>query len=168
MANTKTEQELEDWLDSIEPNPGDARDATHIRRIIAANEGVSEAESELRGAVTAARAAGDTWDAIGVALGVSRQAAFQRFGKLVAIDLQREARAPAKKAPVKKAAAQARKAPAKKAISAKKAAIVLKAAKRKRGGLAVVVQNQGSSRTVVIRTADGRFTGKAPSKRTTK
>jgi len=31
-----------------------------------------------------ARAAGDTWDAIGVALGTSRQAAYQRFGKPIA------------------------------------------------------------------------------------
>ncbi len=78
----KTEQGLEDWLDSIEPDPADARDATHIRRIIAAAEAVEKSEAELRAAVTAARAAGDTWDAIGVALGISRQAAYQRFGKV--------------------------------------------------------------------------------------
>ena len=82
MANkVKSEQDLDAWLDSIEPDPADARDATHIRRIIAANEALSAADEELRAAVSSARAAGDTWDSIGVALGTSRQAAYQRFGK---------------------------------------------------------------------------------------
>ncbi|CAM3108469.1 hypothetical protein BST27_18590 [Mycobacterium intermedium] len=79
--DAKTEQTVEDWLDSIEPNPADARDATHIRRIIAANDALRAAQAELQAAVAAARAAGDTWDAIGAALGVSRQAAYQRFGR---------------------------------------------------------------------------------------
>ena len=88
MAKVKAEKaveqnsDLEDWLDSIEPDPADARDATHIRRILAANEALIAAEAELRAAVAAARAAGDTWDVIGVALGVSRQGAYQRFGKV--------------------------------------------------------------------------------------
>lgn len=81
MAKVKQEQGIEGWLDSIEPDPADARDASHIRRIIAAAEALGSADSELRAAVAAARAAGDTWDAIGVALGISRQAAYQRFGK---------------------------------------------------------------------------------------
>jgi hypothetical protein len=82
MANKVTnEQDLDVWLDSIEPDPADARDATHIRRIIAANEALHAADDELRAAVASARAAGDTWDAIGVALGTSRQAAYQRFRK---------------------------------------------------------------------------------------
>lgn len=81
MANTKPVQVVEDWLDSIDPNPADARDASHLRRIIAAVEGCDAAETELRAAVAAARAVGDTWDAIGVALGTTRQAAYQRFGK---------------------------------------------------------------------------------------
>ncbi len=70
----------EDFLGQIDPDPADARDASHIRRIIAASEAVEVAQGELVAAVAAARAAGDTWDAIGVALGVSRQAAYQRFG----------------------------------------------------------------------------------------
>jgi hypothetical protein len=81
MANVKHNQTVDDWLDSIEPNPADARDASHIRRIIAAAEACNSAETELQAAVAAARNAGDTWDAIGVALGTSRQAAYQRFGK---------------------------------------------------------------------------------------
>nr|WP_246540832.1 hypothetical protein [Mycobacterium spongiae] len=71
---------IDEWLDSVEPE-GPARDATHIRRIIAAAEALEAADGELTAAVAAAREAGDTWDAIGVALGTSRQAAYQRFGK---------------------------------------------------------------------------------------
>ena len=87
MAKVKAEKavdqrnDLEDSLDSVEPDPGEAYDATNIRRIIAANEALRAAQAELIAAVAAARLAGDTWDAIGVALGVSRQAAYQRFGK---------------------------------------------------------------------------------------
>ena len=81
MTNTKTEHGLEDFLDQIEPASADARDASHIRRIIAANEALGAAQADLNAAVLAARRAGDTWDAIGVALGITRQGAYQRFGK---------------------------------------------------------------------------------------
>lgn len=74
-------EEIDAWLDSIEPNPADARDASHVRRIAAATEALTRAELELRAAVAAAQAAGDTWDMIGLGLGVSRQAAFERFGR---------------------------------------------------------------------------------------
>lgn len=80
MAKTKNAHDIEGFLDSVEPQ-GPARDGAHIRRIIAAAEALAAANAELDAAVAAARAAGDTWDAIGVALGVSRQAAFQRFGQ---------------------------------------------------------------------------------------
>jgi hypothetical protein len=54
---------------------------SHIERIVAADEAVNDAEADLSGAVAAARAAGDTWTAIGAALGISRQVAQRRFGK---------------------------------------------------------------------------------------
>lgn len=78
--------EIDDWLDSVEPDETDARDASHIRKVIAAAEELDVAAAKLHAAVTEARAAGDTWDAIGVALGVSRQAAYQRFGRTTEID----------------------------------------------------------------------------------
>ncbi|MGO9157376.1 hypothetical protein [Mycobacterium sp.] len=71
--------DIDEWLDSIEPNPADARDASHMRAIIAAKQALDDAEAQLAAAVHAARAAGDTWAAIGVALGITRQAAYQRF-----------------------------------------------------------------------------------------
>lgn len=68
-------------LDALEPAATTARDATHFRGIIAASEAVDAAESELRAAVSVAREAGDSWTVIGAALGVSKQAAQQRFAK---------------------------------------------------------------------------------------
>lgn len=69
-------------LDLLDPATTTARDATHFRQIIAASEAVDAAESELRAAVRAAREAGDSWTVIGAALGVSKQAAQQRFAKV--------------------------------------------------------------------------------------
>ena len=80
--NVRNKTEIDDWLDSIEPDPADARDASHMRRIIAANEALEAAQTELRDAVNAAREAGDSWAVIGVALGISRQAAQQRFATI--------------------------------------------------------------------------------------
>jgi hypothetical protein len=68
-------------LDAIDPARVGARDARHFRRIITARRGIADAEAELREAVAAARAAGDSWTVIGAALDTSRQAAFQRFGR---------------------------------------------------------------------------------------
>jgi hypothetical protein len=59
----------------------DLRDATHFRRIIQAKQNVEAADRELRQAVAAARAAGDSWTVIGAALGTTKQAAFQRFSR---------------------------------------------------------------------------------------
>src|SRR6478672_5640399 len=84
--DVKHDPDIDDWLDSVEPDAADARDARHIRRIIAAVEALDAAAAELHAAVAEARSAGDTWDAIGVALGVSRQAAYQRFGRTAEID----------------------------------------------------------------------------------
>ncbi len=68
-------------LDTLDPATAIARDASHFRSIIAANAAVASAEAELRSAVQDARAAGDSWVVIGAALGVSKQAAQQRFSR---------------------------------------------------------------------------------------
>lgn len=67
-------------LDDLDLATGDLRDATHLRAIIAAVEQTRVAEAELREAVQAARDAGDSWTVIGMALGVTKQAAQKRFG----------------------------------------------------------------------------------------
>ncbi len=75
---TKTTKD-ETGLDSVAPDA--LRDATHFRRIVAARKELGNAERELRDAVAAARAAGDSWTIIGAAMGTTKQAAFQRFSK---------------------------------------------------------------------------------------
>lgn len=68
-------------LDRLEPESSPARDASHFRAIVAASEALSDADRDLRAAVRAARDAGDSWTVIGAALGVSKQAAQQRFSR---------------------------------------------------------------------------------------
>lgn len=71
---------VEEWLDNLDPGEGEVKDGRHMREISEALESVEAAEIRLRAAVMEARAAGDSWAMIGTALGTSRQAAFQRFG----------------------------------------------------------------------------------------
>lgn len=69
----------EEWLDQLDPATVKARDARHVRAVIAAAEGLAAAEEQLRQAVAEARQAGDSWTVIGAALGTTKQAAQQRF-----------------------------------------------------------------------------------------
>ncbi len=108
---TTDTDELAGLLDAFDH--GEARDATHFRRIIAARKQIDAADAELRAAVAAARKAGDSWSVIGAALDTTRQAAFQRFGQAEEVKA-RAARsrkaAPAKATPIRgvaKAAAAA-------------------------------------------------------------
>jgi len=83
MSSNIDANDLND-LDSLDPATTPARDATHFWNIRAARAKVARAESELTQAVAEARAAGDSWTTIGAALEVSRQAAYQRFGRVTA------------------------------------------------------------------------------------
>lgn len=67
-------------LDQLDPATTPARSAVHFRRVVAAREALDAAQAEVNAAVAAARAAGDSWTVIGVGLGITRQAAQQRFG----------------------------------------------------------------------------------------
>jgi dihydroxyacetone kinase len=82
MSMTTKTRVDDSGLDILNPDSTTARDATHFRAIIAASEAVDAAESELRAAVREAREAGDSWTVIGAALGVSKQAAQQRFARV--------------------------------------------------------------------------------------
>lgn len=79
-------------LDQLDPATHPAREATHFRNIVAARKRADEAQAELRAAVQAAREAGDSWFVIGSALGVTKQAAYQRFDKTkqVSVSVPRE------------------------------------------------------------------------------
>jgi hypothetical protein len=57
---------------SVPVDRGDAQAGTQIHRIFAVHH-------ELMAAVAAAREAGDSWDAIGLALGVPAEAARERY-----------------------------------------------------------------------------------------
>jgi hypothetical protein len=51
-----------------------------LSQVVEANQGVKVAELMLRRRVAIARKAGHSWASIGFALGITRQAAQQRFG----------------------------------------------------------------------------------------
>jgi hypothetical protein len=91
--------DVERWLDSLDPATTDVRatpDLADIGRISLAAERLDEA---LVSAVTAARVEHHrSWTEIGVALGVTRQAAHARFAKLV--EGRAAAPAPSRKAAI--------------------------------------------------------------------
>lgn len=66
-------------LSQVDTTTAHARDASHLRAIIAAAEVVKAADADLRQRVRDARETGDSWTVIGAALGVTKQAAQQRF-----------------------------------------------------------------------------------------
>jgi hypothetical protein len=69
----------ETWLDSLDPATTPARDGRQLREIGRALTALEQAETDLHTAVEAARAAGDSWEAIGLVLGTSRQGAHRKF-----------------------------------------------------------------------------------------
>lgn len=68
------------WLDSLDPADVEAEDTSDLRTITAALSEIADAERELSDAVAAACGNGRSWGRIAMALGVSKQAARQRFG----------------------------------------------------------------------------------------
>jgi hypothetical protein len=90
MARTTEEleqaaQEARAALDALETSAADpTTDATDLRDISLIVEGRASQERALERAVVKARANGRSWAMIGLAMGVSRQAARDRFGKLTA------------------------------------------------------------------------------------
>ncbi|MDR1213713.1 MAG: hypothetical protein LBK54_06490 [Propionibacteriaceae bacterium] len=77
-TRTEHDADIEAFIDSVDP--ATMRDASRLRAIAAARRDLAAAEATLRGAVAAARAAGDSWTMIGLMLGTSKQAAHRRFG----------------------------------------------------------------------------------------
>jgi DNA-directed RNA polymerase specialized sigma24 family protein len=65
--------------DELDPATADVLRTDDLREVAVASEAVRVNEAQLREAVEIARAHGRSWNEIAVALGVSRQAARQRF-----------------------------------------------------------------------------------------
>ena len=70
---------FEQLADELDPSTADVEHTDDLRQIAADSEAVRADEARLREAVEIARAQGRSWNQIAVALGVSRQAARQRF-----------------------------------------------------------------------------------------
>jgi predicted ArsR family transcriptional regulator len=65
--------------DSLDPDTAQVEGTDDLREIATAAEAVRADDARLREAVVLARARGRSWNHIALALGVSRQAARQRF-----------------------------------------------------------------------------------------
>ena len=87
MSHTDKEIEsaaarVEDWANTLDPAA--FRDVTDLRAVAEAANAVKTAEAQLREAVQVAHVMhGRSWAQIGIALGVSRQAARERWASKV-------------------------------------------------------------------------------------
>ncbi len=70
---------FERLADSLDPNTARVEGTNDLREIATAAEAVRADDARLREAVLLSRARGRSWNHIALALGVSRQAARQRF-----------------------------------------------------------------------------------------
>lgn len=70
---------FEQLADELDPESAQVERTDDLQEVAAVSEAVRADEARLRDAVAAARAHGRSWNQIAVALGVSRQAARQRF-----------------------------------------------------------------------------------------
>ena len=68
---------FEEWASTLTRE--DFQDAGDLRSIAEASEGVRAGQARVRELVQLARSNGRSWGQIGIALGVSRQAARERF-----------------------------------------------------------------------------------------
>jgi hypothetical protein len=75
--------DTEVWLDQLDPETiaSDESDAADLRAIGEALHAVAASDLGLANQVARARANGRTWTQIGSVLGVSKQAARERFGE---------------------------------------------------------------------------------------
>jgi hypothetical protein len=74
---------FEQWADELDPETAVVENVEELRAVAEAAETARRDEAALTERVAAARASGQSWNRIALALGVSRQAARQRFsGKI--------------------------------------------------------------------------------------
>lgn len=90
MTMPRTRQELEQaaadaeaWLDSLDPETIPAEDTSDLREIGLILGRQATLQKQLEDAVVAARHNGRSWSEIGLVLGISKQAARERYGQVV-------------------------------------------------------------------------------------
>ena len=88
MPRTRHELEqaaaqAEAWLDSLDPDTTPAEETADLRRVGLAVGDVATAERKLAESVAAARDNGRSWAQIAMVLGISRQAAQERYSQFV-------------------------------------------------------------------------------------
>lgn len=82
MSNNEA-ADVEAWLDSLDPDDAIAEDAQDLRDVAELTDSMEQLEQRLVDAVRRARVNGKSWTKIAIALGVSRQAARQRYMSLI-------------------------------------------------------------------------------------
>jgi hypothetical protein len=73
---------FEKWADELDPDTAEVEDISDLRAVAEAADAVRRDEARLTERVAEARGHGRSWNQIAPALGVSRQAARKRFGKV--------------------------------------------------------------------------------------
>jgi hypothetical protein len=76
---------FEQLADSLDPGTAQVEDTDDLRDIATAAEAARADDARLRKAVVLARERGRSWNHIALALGVSRQAARQRFAEKTSV-----------------------------------------------------------------------------------
>lgn len=82
MSSNET-TDVEAWLDALDPDDAIAEDAQDLRDVAELTDSMQQLEQRLVDAVRRARVNGKSWTKIAIALGVSRQAARQRYMGLI-------------------------------------------------------------------------------------
>lgn len=79
LPTDKDIQRLQKLAEDFDPSTTPGRDAADLRAIAETVDGIHAGEAKLRALVEQARTHGRSWGEIAIALGVSRQAAHERF-----------------------------------------------------------------------------------------
>ena len=74
-------EQLTARFEGHDPDLSEVKDATALRAVRRAAQARAQAEAELADTVSAARAQGHSWAAVGAMLGTSGEAARQRYGQ---------------------------------------------------------------------------------------
>lgn len=78
---TLDKNNVDAWLDSVDIDKSTMQAGSHLAKIGAALQAAENAQADLDRAVREAHSAGDSWSAIGLVLGTSRQAAHRKYAQ---------------------------------------------------------------------------------------